>query len=119
MKDPLELLNCSESRFPAMVAVLRPATVQGNSVLLNFEILFMDLVHKDLSNEFDVLNDQLLIALDCRAWMNDPANDDLFIIGESLQLNPFYEKSDNEVTGWSMSIQCRVQDLKDRCQIPL
>jgi hypothetical protein len=119
MKDPLELLNCSESRFPAMVAVVRPATVTNNSVLLNFELLFMDLVHKDLSNEIDVLNDQLLIALDCRAYLNNPDNDDLFIVGENLQLNPFYEKSDNEVTGWSMTIQCRVQDLKDRCIIPV
>jgi len=119
LKDPLELLNCSETRFPAVVALFRPSSITGNTVLLNIDLLFMDLVHKDLSNELDVLNDQLLIALDCRAYLNNPDFDDLFILGENVSLNPFYEKSDNEATGWQMSLQCKIVDLKDRCQIPV
>ena len=119
LKDPLELLNASESRFPAVVCLFRPSNIQGNYVFLNIDLLFMDLVHKDLSNELDVLSDQLLIALDCRAYLNNPLNDEFFTIMDNANLQPFYEKSDNEVTGWQMSLQFKIIDLKDRCQIPL
>lgn len=118
LKDPLDYLDCKESRFPAVIALFKPSTISGKNIFINMDILFMDLVHKDLSNEVDVLNDQLLTAVDLRAYLNDSAFDDLFTISESAQLTPFWEKSDNEVTGWTMGIQLIITDLKDRCQIP-
>jgi hypothetical protein len=119
LKDPLELLNNAETKFCAMVALFMPSTVSGNIVKLKISILFMDLVNKDLTNETEVLSDTLQIALDCRAYLSHPDYDDLFIIADDMQLTPFYEKGDNEVTGWQMDIQANITDLKDRCAIPV
>jgi hypothetical protein len=117
-KDPLELLNSAETKFVAMVAVFLPSAIQGKIVNLKMSVLFMDLVNKDLTNEMEVLSDTLQIALDFRAWMDDPDFDDLFIVDDSLVITPFYEKGDNECTGWQMDITVRITDLKDRCAIP-
>lgn len=119
MKDPLELLNCSEELFPAILSVLQPATIQENYVFLNMDLYFCDLVHKDLSNEFIVISDQMLIAMDLRAYFNNEENDDKFIVTENSRLEPFYEKGNNELTGVKMSFQLRIFDKKDYCQIPL
>lgn len=116
LKDPLEYLDCKESKFPAMIALFKPSTIQGKILFISIDLLFMDLVHKDLSNELDVLNDQLLTAIDCRAYLND--DDFEFGLSDNSQLIPFYEKGDNEVTGWTMNLQIKISDLKDRCQIP-
>jgi hypothetical protein len=118
MKDPLELLNNSESKYVAMVALFQPSTIQKNIVNLKISVLFMDLVNKDLSNETEVLSDTLQIALDFRAWLDNPDFDDLFIVDDNVPIVPFYEKGDNECTGWQMEITARISDLKDRCVIP-
>lgn len=118
MKDPLELLNCSEDSFPAILANMIPATIQGNYIFINMELFFCDLVNKDLSNEFEVISDQILIATDLRAYLNNPDFEDNFILSDSANVDPFYEKGNNELTGVKMNVQFRIFDKKDRCQIP-
>jgi hypothetical protein len=117
-KDPLELLNDKESSFPAMVALFQPSNFTRNEVTVNLDLLFMDLVHKDLDNEFEVISDQLQIALDCRAYLNKVENHDNFYISDSGSWTPFYEKGDSEVTGVQIRLTLRINDLRDSCQIP-
>lgn len=122
-KDPNELLNDHESRFPVVDAIVRPARFSGTqgtprTVSFLIELYFMDLVHKDLSNEQDVLSDQAQIAMDLLAYFDKEEFADKFTLDVNGQLDPFYEKGDNEVTGWSLAINFKVLDLRDKCAIP-
>lgn len=120
-KDPLELLNDKEANFPVIDAVLRPSRFGGAGpieVSFTFDFYFMDLVQKDLSNEQEVLSDQAQIAMDLIAYLNNPTFDDKFTVATDGSLVPFYEKGDNEMTGWTLSLIFKVLDLRDRCAIP-
>lgn len=120
-KDPLELLNDKESSFPCIDVVVRPSRFSGVApILVSFfiEIHFMDLVHKDLSNEQDVLSDQAQIAMDLITYFDQPEFNDKFTIETNGQLLPFYEKGDNEMTGWTLGLNFKVIDLRDSCAIP-
>ncbi len=127
MKDPMELLNDHEglytSSFPVLDAVLRPSSFSGNvgtslTVSINFDLYFMDLVHKDLSNEFEVVSDMQLCAMDFIAYFNKPEFDDYFTVSTNGTLLPFYEKGDNEMTGWTLSVSFKIIDKRDSCAIP-
>jgi hypothetical protein len=121
-KDPIELLNDHESRFPVIDVVVRPAPISRGTgprtIQFNLEFFFADLVEKDLSNEQEVLSDQAQIAMDLLAYFDKPEFDDKFTLGLNNNLNPFYEKGDNEMTGWSMLVTFNVLDLRDACAIP-
>lgn len=121
-KDPIELLNDHESTFPVVDVVVRPASVSrvtGPRVIqLNIEFFFLDLVEKDLSNEQEVLSDQMQIATDLLAYFDKREFDDKFTLSLNSSLNPEYGKGDNEMTGWSMVLGFNIIDLRDACAIP-
>ena len=99
-------------RFPLVWCNVQNASVssqaaQANGLLqINMQLLFMDLVHKDETNENDVLSDTLQIATD---YITELQDDDQFqtyhyIVDINGSLEPFTERFDEEVSGWSLSI---------------
>ena len=119
MKDPLEMLNDSVNAFPTICGDLKNISANNRDINISIDLYFCDLVHKDLSNRFEVLSDQILIAMDLKPYILKTLQDDNFLMPENFTLEPFYEKSDKEWTGVKMNFQIKLFNYNDNCQIPL
>lgn len=99
-------------KFPLVWANVQNAnmTSQGASssglLQINMQLLFMDLVHKDETNENDVLSDTLQIATDFITELQDSTEflTYKYLVDINGSLEPFTERFDEEVSGWSLGI---------------
>ena len=103
--------------YPMMFVLVKPATVVDLKLNLNFTIIFCDLVHKGETNMQEVESDMLSIALDVIHELQSPSYTWSFDT-KSPKLDPFGDRFDDEVTGWSMDITLGVPKDMDRCSIP-
>lgn len=113
-----EISNQQVILFPYMAAILTSGSLGVRQTRLNISIVIMDMVHPDLSNRIEVWSDTLQIINDLKAYLNDPAFDDYYILQEESQLTPFADRFTDNVTGWKMDLVFIINDLKDRCAIP-
>jgi len=102
--------------YPVWWVQQLPSNVDGNDLRLKYRFLFADLVHKDLTNETDVSNDQMLTALDVIAQLQHP--DYEWIYNAQSSLEPVYGKLDDEVTGWICELELVIANPYNRCAIP-
>lgn len=114
-----EVTNQAIECFPYMFCIVQPSNFSGHQIEFSITIVVMDLVAKDLSNRWDVWSDTAQILSDIRAYMNDPAFDDLYIMPDDLPITPFAERFTDDVTGWSGDFKFRIVDVKDRCALPI
>lgn len=99
-------------RFPLVWANVQSANVtslgaQANGlVTISMQLLFMDLVHKDTTNQNDVLSDTLQIATDFITELQDDTEFQTYHYTVDINgtLEPFTERFDEEVSGWSLNI---------------
>jgi len=99
-------------KFPLVWANVQGANMtsqgaQSNGLLtVTFQLLFMDLVHKDETNENDVLSDTLQIATDFITELQDDTEFQTYhyTVDINGNLEPFTERFDEEVSGWSLNI---------------
>lgn len=111
-----ELGKSSDVVYPLMWVVQQPSNVDGNNLRLRYKIVFADLVLKDISNEDDVLNDQMQIALDVVAQLNHPDYEWQFENKGSFE--NFYNEYDDIVTGWVLDCELIIDSPYNRCAIP-
>ncbi len=109
--------------YPYMFAVLGGITAQERTVNVKLSLLFMDIVRQGeentgCGNEAEVLSDMLLIALDVRAELMNPSNEDNFLIDFNSNIETFTERFGDYVSGCKMDITFIISELKDRCAIP-
>jgi len=117
--DTWEIGASAEQTYPLMWVVPLPGSFVDKVVSLNWRLLFMDLVNKDENNEYEVLSDTFQLGMDTIAILSDPqfAND--WRLARGVTFEPFTEKGDDQVAGWSFSITFELKFLRDRCQVPL
>lgn len=114
--DPWEFAASGVTHYPAMFVVLNPAAVPTKVVEYNVSILFMDIPHRDESNETEVLSDMILVASDVYAQLQHP--DYSFTVGGLPTYEPFTENLGDLVAGIKMDITIRAPFENDRCAIP-
>jgi hypothetical protein len=102
--------------YPLMWVLQKSSSIDNNDLRLKYQFFFSDLVHKDLSNNDEVLSDQLLTALDVIAQLQHSAYDWEYTQG--AQLEPFTGKWSDEVSGWIMDCEVVVPSPYNRCAIP-
>jgi len=116
--DVWEIGASTPIQYPLMWVVPQPSNTAQKLLNMKFSLLFADIVFHDKSNEQDVLSDTQQIALDILAQLNAPEFADDFILDPIAQLTPFTEKFDDEVAGWKVDINIKVNYLADRCAVP-
>jgi len=117
--DPWEFGSESAIQYPLMGVTLNNSTLSGNIVSFSFNIFFCDLVHKDESNENDVLSDMHRIALDVWSEIKDELEDAYdATVNQTAQLTDFTERFDDEVTGWQMDITIEQFYDQSTCDVP-
>ncbi len=112
--------------YPLLHIATESAAIDTGRVVYSFQLILMDLVSKDESNEEDVLNDTLETLKHFLAYLRmgvttygqtpepeDAAN--MIRLQESISCEPFTERFDNEVAGWTANIQIEVMYDFDYC----
>lgn len=119
--DPWEFGANETIRYPFFGARLLPSgnNLTGNNDTTSIEIFFCDLVHKDESNETQVLSDMKQVALDIYSQVRIDLQDSYKAnLNTTAQLSPFTERFDDEVSGWSIILN--IEQFYDRstCDTP-
>lgn len=104
--------------YPAMAVVSEPNIYSGNTLTYNFNVYFMDRVHKDISNRVEVLSDMQLVCLDLLAYLSRTVELD-FMVDRNITLNDFVDSFDGEVSGYWFNLAIKTKLPLDRCALPL
>jgi len=100
------------TKYPLVHIVPTSVDAGVNQLTYNFNVLAMDLVQTDESNEQEVLSDTLGILTDIVAQYKQGANLGIYpdnkgvyaqIDDVDFSLEPFTERFDNVVSGWNLS----------------
>ncbi len=118
--EVIEHDQLADFEYPLIFLVDVPNTINASVDSTAFDVYFMDLVHKDESNENEVKSDQKRTALDLIAFLKQDATlrENNVVITKNNTLTSFTEKFNDELTGWKMNIQLNQPFNYNSCQIP-
>lgn len=111
------LAKTPDSRYPAMYFDLVNATINGSVTTVTFSFFFMDRMLPELTNETEVLSDQLLIAQDIISQLRYNKYPE-FIAGENIPIEFFTEESPDLIAGVKVDIDFEIDSALDRCAVP-
>jgi len=103
----------------------QPANLGDGTFTWNFNVMAMDLVNKNESNENDVKSDMCQVLLDCVSYFEQKTaisnNVDWLKVNlvRSSTLNSFTERFEDELTGWGMNIGFRLPFSYNNCDLPI
>jgi hypothetical protein len=114
--DIADLGSESPVQYPVLFADVAPSNFSYKVIGLNLQLMVMDIVKKDLSNENDVLSDCLQMMEDVIIELRNPS--EIFLIQDSISLTPFMDSQGDEVAGWTANITINIQSTYNSCAIP-
>jgi hypothetical protein len=112
-------LSTQQENYPLMWANILTSNISEKTLTLNFGIMILDIVSDDSRNERDTFSDTLSISQDVIAMLENPTNDDSFLVGDSVTLEPLFEVFPDKVNGWLMTVAFELPFEANRCQVPL
>ena len=112
-------LSTQQENYPLMWANVLTSNISEKTLTLNFGIMILDIVSDDARNERDTLSDTLSISQDVIAMLENPTNEDSFLIGESVTLEPLFEVFPDKVNGWLITVLFELPFESNRCQVPI
>ena len=118
--------------FPLSHIIVNNASLQGNVIVFNLSILAMDIVwqNKDqldgsmnfdetfngLDNEHDVMNTQLSVLNKLNEVLRRGSlNTDLFQLEGQPTCEPFFDRFENKIAGWTMTTSIVVANDFSKC----
>lgn len=120
--DIFEVDLAKNSIYPIMHVSTDTASYDTGSLTYSFQVIVMDLVNKDENNEHDVLSDMLEVIGNIISHIRNSALvsevDDFrntIRLQDSISCEPFTERFDNEVTGWTANISIEVEFNASAC----
>lgn len=120
----LEKNSLEPMDYPIMWVVIQTANTTNATMTYNFTVVVGDLVNKDESNELEVQSDTILICKDIiseiKALADDDTEDIYFDSNNDTQwvLNPFTERFDDELSGWSFDFAITIPYTNSDCVTP-
>jgi hypothetical protein len=112
-------LSTQQENYPLLWANVLTSNISEKTLTLNFGIMILDIVSDDSRNERDNMSDTLSISQDVIAMLENPTNDDSFLVGDSVTLEPLFEAFPDKVNGWLMTLSFELPFEANRCQVPL
>jgi hypothetical protein len=113
--------------YPYFHLVTENVQTTQSSLIFNFQLIIMDLVEPGLNNEQQVQSDTLQILIDIvSTFRNQGAltsttagidRAEYYIEGD-FTFNPFQERFDNAVTGWTLDLGIHVDYVFPDCNSP-
>lgn len=124
--DIFEVDLSNEMDFAKAHLIEQPATINNRDFVFTFDLLIMDLVAADSSNEKDVLNTTFLIMSDIyREFKNGlgkttPVIDSRqYFISDNITCEPFTDRFENLLSGWKATISITVPSHNNACNSPI
>lgn len=107
-------------KYPLVHIVPTSVDAGVGALTFNFNILAMDLVKPDESNEQEVLSDTLIILTDILAEYKNGKKlggnlDNYLQEDNDFTLEPFTERFDNVVSGWNCSYSITIPHTYNAC----
>jgi hypothetical protein len=112
-------LSTQQENYPLLWANVLTSNISEKTLTLNFGIMILDIVSDDSRNERDTMSDTLSISQDVIAMLENPLNDDSFLVGDSVTLEPLFEAFPDKVNGWLMTLSFELPFEANRCQVPI
>ena len=115
----------TDFNYPWFWVADQPANLGDETFTWNFNVMAMDLVNKDESNENDVKSDMCQVLLDCVSYFEQKTatsnNVDWLKVNlvRSGTLTSFTERFEDELTGWGMNIGFRLPFSYNNCDLPI
>ena len=115
----------TDFNYPLFWVADQPANLGDGTFTWNFNVMAMDLVNKDESNENDVKSDMCQVLLDCVSYFEQKTatsnNVDWLKVNlvRSGTLTSFTERFADELTGWGMNIGFRLPFSYNNCDLPI
>ena len=115
----------TDFNYPLFWVADQPANLGDGTFTWNFNVMAMDLVNKDESNENDVKSDTCQVLLDCVSYFEQKTatsnNVDWLKVNlvRSGTLTSFTERFEDELTGWGMNIGFRLPFSYNNCDLPI
>jgi hypothetical protein len=107
----------TENLYPAMLFDVTGASINGSEQSINFELYFMDRVAQDLSNEMEILSDQLQTAQDIIAQMRNQLLE--YELADNVQITFFTDDTGDALGGVRCDITINLGYISDRCAVPV
>lgn len=108
--------------YPLVGLTLLRTNKTGKIKNTSFNLWVCDLVHKDESNETEVLSDTDLIICELhdqlRKYFEDTQTTNTATLTDDLSIEDFTERFDDEVSGHQGEITISQAYTRDTCQIP-
>tara|TARA_Y100001938_G_C7880587_1_gene324801 strand:- start:72 stop:569 length:498 start_codon:yes stop_codon:yes gene_type:complete len=111
-----------KTTYPLLHVATNTATYSSGQLEYTFQLIVMDLVSKDESNEEEVLSDMLQVIGDVLSVLFNSDFDTDYTdfrheirVQENITCEPFTERFDNEVTGWTADVNIVVQFDASAC----
>ena len=123
--DIVEHNQLADFNYPLFWVADQPANLCDGTFTWNFNVMAMDLVNKDESNENDVKSDMCQVLLDCVSYFEQKTatsnNVDWLKVNlvRSGTLTSFTERFEDELTGWGMNIGFRLPFSYNNCDLPI
>jgi hypothetical protein len=92
-----------QSIFPLAHLIIGNASLNGTTVIISYDVLFMDIVQEDDSNVEDILNTQLVLANRLTSELIRGVLFDDLIQVENATAEPFIDRFENKLAGWALS----------------
>jgi len=99
---------------------VNPLNVQMNdtTMIMNFQLFICDIVTANNQTEEDVLSDTLLIMTDIVSLLRSETYEGFYTEGD-YTLEPFVERFDNSLSGWTVNIPIIVDNDFQSCDLPI
>jgi hypothetical protein len=123
-KDKVSNEGSKSPTYPLVFIVPQPISRDRRTITYTFNVLVMDIIKDDMSNEIDVHNDTIMIAEDILAQFGYGVSPqqgnfyDKYEIITPTSITPFSESFDDYVSGVNLTITLLVDSPLDRCISP-
>lgn len=109
-----DIITKQEPKYPRMYVLPDSTHFQVGHIHIGWRVFFVDKLNDDLSNQQDVLSDQLEIVKDffAKLYLSD------FEAGWEAQVQPFYEKTETILSGWVIDFHFIQKFDYNRCVLP-
>ena len=109
-----DIITKQEPRYPRMYVLPDSTHIQTGHVHLGWKVFFVDKLNNDISNQQDVLSDQLEIVKDffAKLYLSD------FEAGWEASVQPYYEKTETILAGWVIDFHFIQKFSFNRCVLP-
>jgi hypothetical protein len=111
--------QANDQKFPAMIAFPSPSTIEPGLMKIKLNIFIADILNRSSTNLDEIYSDTLSIILDMFAHFRDDEDLNGFVISDNISVEPFEEKFDEILAGWSTTLEIEVEYDASKCGLPI